>query len=46
LDLKEWLKQQAELNHRSLNGEMVARLESSRFEEAQGEKLGRRKFRG
>lgn len=29
-DLKEWLKEQAALNRRSLNSEILARLEESR----------------
>ncbi|MDP1542421.1 MAG: Arc family DNA-binding protein [Polycyclovorans sp.] len=30
LDLKRWLKAQAETNHRSFNGEVVMRLQESR----------------
>jgi hypothetical protein len=29
-DLREWLKQEAEINHRSMNSEIVLRLEASR----------------
>lgn len=29
-DLKRWVRQQAELNNRSMNGEIVNRLEQSR----------------
>ena len=43
LDLREWLKQQAELNHRSLNGEIVVRLESSRVDQERNEKTERKK---
>jgi hypothetical protein len=32
-DLKAWLKEQAQKNHRSLNGELVYRLERSRQQE-------------
>lgn len=32
-DLKAWLQEQADKNHRSLNGEITKRLEDSRREE-------------
>lgn len=32
-ELREWLKLQAEINLRSLNSEIVARLEASRVEQ-------------
>lgn len=35
-DLKEWLKEKAEGNFRSMNSEVVARLEESRKKEEQG----------
>lgn len=34
-ELKHWLAKQAEQNHRSLNGEIVHRLEKSRDEQQQ-----------
>lgn len=37
-DLKRWLKHQAIDNHRSLNSELVYRLEQSRTLQLQGEK--------
>lgn len=37
-DLKAWLQEQADKNHRSLNGEITKRLEDSRREERRGNK--------